>query len=73
MITIKIPTINTTMVDGKIQTEQKEMLVRVDTSFNAYLKWDEHFRAKHNEDLQSFAKRITVKMGKLKKDEVPEM
>lgn len=54
MIAIKIPTVSHEYVGDKITQKNEEMIVNVDTSFKAHLKWESHFqKEKNNVDLSS--------------------
>lgn len=52
-VKIEIPTIEYVEKDGKITAVREILDVSIDTSFNAHLKWEEHFQAVKGVDLST--------------------
>jgi hypothetical protein len=48
MIAIKIPTVTYEFEGEKLIEKRDELLVNVDTSFKAHLKWETHFQEQKN-------------------------
>lgn len=54
-VKIAIPTIEYAEKDGKITAVKESLDVTIDTSFNAHLKWEEHFQSLKGVDLSTMA------------------
>jgi hypothetical protein len=55
---VRIPTIKREMIDGEFKTIRGELPVDIDTSFEAHLKWEEHFQSTLKCSLTEYTERV---------------